>query len=527
MSHKFQIMDTKAIYLIVILTFFTKIYAQNKPNAIEDLNFRSSEYVELSQSQEIVFEKYLVQLNKDKVYRTVTVETCTEYKNGILNYDEENSEYPLQVVFKKTINFNDNFVIKFDLDNCVGGSMYYRDFAFFTKTANNEIIYNKTLTNDLKNKFHQFVISKFNEGDRLCHSNEYNYIFTDGLNITKVNDNIVYGKYVLYGLNAPNCCPEFNGEFEYNIITKKIQFKNEKHKSVFTENETKNDSIQILDWTPPFEEKIKIESEPVAFKNSNIKLTNEQKEALKQFIAICNINVNIEDTWKPEKTLLIINWLEIEENVVIKEKIKNQLDKVLYDEDLRFTFLNNISKMSGINDDYTYLFIKSFNVPNIVSMKSKDVEVLSKLINNNYKYIRETSIQSNSDNQNENTILYKAVDKKAIFKGGEQNYIYQKLIYPEIENLDNRISEFIVNASVQILEDGSIGNFSFKSDIRFKTEYTFDSELKSELINKYSQYFEDAIASVLVIMPKWIPAKSEEQNIKSRVNIPVKFKISE
>lgn len=522
-------MNTKAIYLIVILTFFTKIYAQNKPNALEDLNFRSSEYVELNQSQEIEFEKYLVQLNKDKVYRTVTAETCTKYKNGNLNYDEEeNLEYPLQVVFKKTINFNDNFVIKFDLDNCVGGSMYYRDFAFFTKTVNNEIIFNKTLTNDLKNKFHQFVISKFNEGDRLCHSNEYNYIFTNGLNITKVKDNIVYGKYVLYGLNAPNCCPEFNGEFEYNIITKNIQFKNEKHKSVFTEKETKNDSIQILDWTPPpFEEQTILEREPVPFKNSNIKLTNEQKEALKQFVAICKINVNIEDSWKPEKSLLLMNWLEIEEDVVLREKIKNQLDKVLYDEDLRFTFLNNISKISGTKDEYTYSIIKSFNVPNIVSINPKDIGILSKFINDNYKYSREAPIQSNSETQNEKSIVYKVVEKKAVFKGGEQNYIYQKLTSPEIENLDNRIYEFIVYASVQILEDGSIGNFSFKSDIRFKTEYTYDSELKSELINKYSQYFEDAVASVLVIMPKWIPANSEGKNINSRVNIPIKFIVAE
>lgn len=66
-----------------------------------------------------------------------------------------------------------------------------------------------------------------------------------------------------------------------------------------------------------------------------------------------------------------------------------------------------------------------------------------------------------------------------------------------------------------------------KRKILIKTEYTFDLELKSELINKYSQYFEDAVSSVLVIMPKWIPANSEVKNINSRVNIPVKFKTSE
>src|SRR5690606_1939611 len=176
--------------------------------------------------------------------------------------------------------FNDNFIVKFELDNCIGGSAYYRDFAFFATTANNEIIYNKTLTTDLKDKFYQFVISKFNEGDRNCYSNEHNYIFTNGLNITQIKNDIIYGKYVLYGVNAPNCCPEYNGKFEYNLETRKIQFLNEQHKSSFQDDEEINDDeIQILDWTPPpFEEKVKLENEPKPFKNPNIKLTNEQKE---------------------------------------------------------------------------------------------------------------------------------------------------------------------------------------------------------------------------------------------------------
>ena len=33
--------------------------------------------------------------------------------------------------------------------------------------------------------------------------------------------------------------------------------------------------------------------------------------------------------------------------------------------------------------------------------------------------------------------------------------------------------------------------------------------------------------NVLVIMPKWIPAKIDGQNIKSRVTIPVTFKVAE
>ena len=94
----------------------------------------------------------------------------------------------------------------------------------------------------MKNKFHQYVISKFNEEDRLCYnSNKHNYTFTGGLDITKIKNNIVYGEYILYGANAPNCCPEYGGNFEYNVLSKKIQFKNEYYNS-FLEDKPKYNS---------------------------------------------------------------------------------------------------------------------------------------------------------------------------------------------------------------------------------------------------------------------------------------------
>lgn len=524
------IMTTKTIYLMVFLTFLTKVCAQNIPDAIEDLNFKSSEYVELNQIQEIAFDKHLIQLNNDRVYRCVTDQTCKKYKSGILNIDEEEiTDYPLQVVFKKAINFKDKFIIKFELDNCVGGNTYYRDFAFFSKNTSNEIIYNKTLTNDLKDKFYQFVISKFNEGDRLCYSNEHNYIFTSGLNIVTVNNNIVYGKYVLYGINAPNCCPEYNGKFNYNIITRKVLFIDEQHASAFEdEMEMRDDEITIIDWTHhSFEENVKLEREPVAFKNTKIKLTIQQKEALKQFIALCKINVNIEDSWNLKNSLLIINALGIKEVSIPKEEIKTQLDKILLDENLRNSFLNAISRMSGAKDEYTYFFIESFNVPNIVSMKPNDIVTLSNLINNNYKYSTEALIQSNSDTQNEDSIKYIAIENEAVFEGGEQNYFSSRLRFPNINDLDKKISGIIVKVSLEVLEDGSIVNFSFTSNIRIKSEYTYNSNEKEVLTNKYSPYFENEIAKVLEKMPKWTPAQSQGQNIKSRVNFPVKFIIQD
>lgn len=536
-------MRTKTFYLLTLLIFCTKIYAQNNPNEIK--SFRSAEYVELNPSQEIAFEKYINQLNKDKIYRTVTDENCNKYKKRILDFDnEENADYPLQIVYKKTINFNDNFLVKFELDNCVGGSAYYQDFAFFA-TTNNSITHNQNLTTDLKEKFYQFVTTKFKDEDRNCYKNNYNYIFTDGLNITDIKNNIVYGSYVLYGENAPNCCPEYNGEFEYNLETRKIQFLNEQHKSSFQDDdEISDDEIQILDWTPPpFGNNTKIESEPVTSKNSNTVLNSKSKKQIELFSKTEEFAYSA-----------YVDWVQH----CIKTKNKKHYMKLVVGSALAFNINSDKLSETQLNNKVIEQLIKSKTDTNLRNMifefyatEPDDVELygnftpwdynkyteqqqlaigitIGKYIRKNY--ISETPKQTESDTIKEEPIKYTRVEKEAVFKGGNiklQQYIFQNLNFPEIENLDKRISKFIVNASVQILEDGSIGNFSFKSDINFKTQYTFDSELKSELINKYSQYFEDAVASVLVIMPKWIPANSEGKNIKSRVNIPVTFRIAE
>jgi hypothetical protein len=293
--------------------------------------------------------------------------------------------------------------------------------------------------------------------------------------------------------------------------------------NTYAQNDTlqSNDSIQILEWKSPV-------------KKYAPSIKKEEKEALTEFVKFCKTQFEIDNLYKDNQhySVIILNALGYDTGAinVTKNEVLKKLDEVLKNEEVRKSFLSFFAKIG--NNDYNLIYFSIKPATNSyyrskIELSAKNADILTSYIINHYYYISETPKQAESDSKKQDSIKYIAIEKKAVFKGGEQNYIYHKLIYPEIENLDTRISEFIVNASVQILEDGSIGNFSFKSDIRFKSEYTFDSELKSELINKYSQYFEDAVAGVLVIMPKWIPAKSEEQNIKSRVNIPVKFKISE
>src|SRR5690606_27315892 len=135
-------------------------------------------------------------------------------------------------------------------------------------------------------------------------------------------------------------------------------------------------------------------------------------------------------------------------------------------------------------------------------MKAKDIEILSKLINDNYKYIKETPIESNSDNQKENSIKYIAVEKEAVFKGGNsklQQYIIQNLNVPEsAQHFSGKvIVSFVVN------EDGSVKNVEIKQ--------TIPIGLKNE------------IEKVFINMPKWTPAQSQGKNVKMRKTYPIQF----
>ncbi|WP_143736431.1 energy transducer TonB [Moheibacter sediminis] len=111
-------------------------------------------------------------------------------------------------------------------------------------------------------------------------------------------------------------------------------------------------------------------------------------------------------------------------------------------------------------------------------------------------------IQSNSDTQNEKPIIYTAIEKEAVFKGGDSKlnqYISQHLNIPE--SAHNFSGKVIVNFVVN--EDGSVSNIEIKQ--------TIPIELKNEIEKLFKN------------MPNWTPAKSEGKNVKMRKIFPVLF----
>lgn len=98
--------------------------------------------------------------------------------------------------------------------------------------------------------------------------------------------------------------------------------------------------------------------------------------------------------------------------------------------------------------------------------------------------------------------IYKAVEKKAVYKGGNsklREYIFQNLNVPEsVESFSGRV---IVN--FVITQDGSIEDITVKPNVPI--------ELETEIIRVFKN------------MPKWTPAQSDGRNLRMRNTFPIYF----
>lgn len=111
----------------------------------------------------------------------------------------------------------------------------------------------------------------------------------------------------------------------------------------------------------------------------------------------------------------------------------------------------------------------------------------------------------------------------AEFKGGKQRlnkYIYSKIEFPKIKNLDNRIDEVEVIATIQVNNDGSLSDYNFNTSIKGNL-----TELEKEnLSNDISYQYENIVAKIISNMPNWTPAQSNNKNVNSKVSFPIIFK---
>lgn len=241
-----------------------------------------------------------------------------------------------------------------------------------------------------------------------------------------------------------------------------------------------NDSIQILEWkAPPFEEQTKRESEPVLFKNSNTIIKSESKKQIEPFSKTEEIAYSA-----------YVDWVQH----CIKTKNKRYSMKLVVGCALAFNINKDELSETSLENKVIELLIKSktdSNLRNMIfefySIEPDDIELygnftpwyynkyteqqqlaigvtIGKYIRKNFKYILETPKQDKSETKKQESKKYIAIEKEAVFKGGDkklQEYIFQNLNIPE--SAQNFSGKVIVN--FVIMEDGSIDNIDIKPNV--------------------------------------------------------------
>lgn len=129
--------------------------------------------------------------------------------------------------------------------------------------------------------------------------------------------------------------------------------------------------------------------------------------------------------------------------------------------------MTSISKVSNNNYDNVYNFVRPPSNDNryISKISKNDAETLTNLILSKYYYYE----PQNNDTTTQIITPLTRIDKMAEFKGGKQRlnkYIYSKIEFPKIKNLDNRIDEVEVIVTIQVKSDGSLSDYNFNTSIK-------------------------------------------------------------
>ncbi len=213
--------------------------------ALQVLNSENKNLENLTPELNYQFNLWKEYLNQNQLFNIPSTEICADYLKGNLDYDFSNKNMPLRISRVKHLKFNvqgiEYFYIKYDLDNCLGGSAFFRDFVFFKRDKSN-IAFDIDFTSKVKMAFLKAVNEKLSiKSDPYCHAESgSNFIHTDGLIISDFHGDNIIGKYALQGDGA-NCCPEYSGDFEYSISNNQFTFKNEIFESQNVENDENND----------------------------------------------------------------------------------------------------------------------------------------------------------------------------------------------------------------------------------------------------------------------------------------------
>ena len=127
--------------------------------------------------------------------------------------------------------------------------------------------------------------------------------------------------------------------------------------------------------------------------------SNEENEALRQFIGFCKIQVDIEDQHNSASTgytNVIFFALKFKQEVTPKIEIKRRLDDVLANKELRKSFLTFLAKISGNDFEKLCMIIRPPYYDNmylgyLAKVSRRQTEILANCILKNFPYIPNSS----------------------------------------------------------------------------------------------------------------------------------------
>jgi hypothetical protein len=244
----------KSLIIFILALKATALFSQENESyqgyALQVLNSENKNLENLTPELNYQFNLWKEYLNQNQLFNIPSTEICADYLKGNLEYDFSNKNMPLRISSVKYLKFNvqgiEYFYIKYDLDNCLGGSTFFRDFVFF-KRNKSTIAFDIDFTNKVKKAFLKAVNEKLSiKSDPYCHAESgSNFIHTDGLKISDFHGDNINGKYAIQGDGA-NCCPEYSGDFEYSISNNQFTFKNEIFESQNVQNDENNEEFEEI-----------------------------------------------------------------------------------------------------------------------------------------------------------------------------------------------------------------------------------------------------------------------------------------
>ncbi|WP_196886331.1 hypothetical protein [Aureivirga sp. CE67] len=213
-----------SFYYLLILSVFINSCSSSDTNKKNEITINSSKTSIDSHPNKNALKKAFKEwesiMINNSYHDYVTNKDCENLPKMNVLYD--NGKYPMHsrnqyVMELKDSNVLKDYILSYDLKNCVAGSGVSDDFIFIRISGVDSPEILEDLTNDFKEKYSDFVES--NLGYEFQKNSSSNFINTSGVEFLNFENDEIFGN-----INIPvsNAKKEKRGSFIYNLKTHKF-----------------------------------------------------------------------------------------------------------------------------------------------------------------------------------------------------------------------------------------------------------------------------------------------------------------